>query len=366
MYKYKNKIYIIGYLLIQQFSVSQTLPKKDFILSGQAHYGFIISHRNNMSHLIKGYVSGAELNYTLRTDGRKAWQQIHNYPEIGVGFLYLELANHPQLGHLMSLYPFTNIRLNKLNKKVNLNLRLGTGLAYITKPFDINTNPKNIVIGSYLNGFVNLRLSSTFILAEAWRIDAGLGLTHASNGSFSTPNLGLNMVTINLGLGYAFGNKICQYRKDVIPKVNRKWERSIISVVGVKEMEMPDGPKYMAYGLQANLYRILNYKSSFGGGVEISYNNVTKQVWEEKSIHTDKISDIIQVGAKVGYSFTMHRLSLPIDFGVYIYKRQDYNGLFFHRIGLRYMITKSLIANVTLRTHWATADYFEWGIGYSF
>lgn len=352
------------YILFSIPFVAQNKPTQDFIVSGQAHYGFIISHRNNMANLIKGYVSGAELNYLFRTDGCKTWQQIHNYPEIGVGVMYLELANHSQLGHLMSIYPFTNIRLNKQNKKFNLNLRLGTGLAYVTKPFDINTNPKNIVIGSYLNGFVNLRLSSSFVIAEVWRIDAGLGLTHASNGSFSSPNLGLNMATLNLGLGYAFGTKICQYRKDVIPPVNTKWERSIIAVAGMKEMEMPDGPKYLAYGVQANVYRKLNYKNNVGCGVEMTYNNVTKQVWEEKSMHTDKLSDILQVGAKVSYSFNMHRLSLPIDFGVYVYKKQDYNGLFFHRIGLRYMVTKSLIANVTLRTHWATADYFEWGIGY--
>lgn len=85
-----NKIAIsaIGCILISLFSVAQNVPGKDFTLSGQAHYGFIISHRNNMANLIKGYVSGAELNYIFRTDGSKPWQQIHNYPEIGVGVLY--------------------------------------------------------------------------------------------------------------------------------------------------------------------------------------------------------------------------------------------------------------------------------------
>ena len=361
-----NKIAIsaIGCILISLFSVAQNVPGKDFTLSGQAHYGFIISHRNNMANLIKGYVSGAELNYIFRTDGSKPWQQIHNYPEIGVGVLYLELANHSQLGHLAAVYPYTNIRLNKSHKRFNLNLRLGTGLAYVTKPFNINTNPKNIVIGSYLNGFVNLRLSSTVMITKALRLDVGIGLTHASNGSFSTPNLGLNMATINLGLGYAFGNKECVYKKDKILPVLRKWEPSIISIIGMKELEMPNGPKYLAYGLQLNLYKKINYKTSLGGGIEMTYNNATKQVWEEQSMHTDKVSDIAQVGAKISYAFTMHRLSVPVDFGVYVYKKQDYNGLFFHRIGLRYMVTKSIIANITLRTHWARADYFEWGIGY--
>ena len=50
----------------------------------------------------------------------------------------------------------------------------------------------------------------------------------------------------------------------------------------------------------------------------------------------------------------------------YICKLFGNNGMFFNRIGLRYMLSKHPIANVTLLTHFAKADYFEWGMGYEF
>ncbi len=91
------------------------------------------------------------------------------------------------------------------------------------------------------------------------------------------------------------------------------------------------------------------------------------QQWADDDVnYNPTFGDILQAGAKVSYSFNMHRLSLPIDFGYYFYKKQHVNGMFFHRIGLRYMVTKHVIANMTLLTHWAKADYFEWGLGYEF
>jgi hypothetical protein len=346
---YKKVIYILFIILIPMLGEAQLTPSSDFMVSAQGHYGYIMSHRNSMRNLIKGHIYGAEVNYIFRTDGSKTWQQIHNYPEMGLCFLHLYLANPTQLGNLEALYPYANLRLNKQSKKVALNLRLGVGLAYLTKPFDRLENHQNGAIGSHVNGFVNLRLSSAVMLGKSWRLDTGVGLTHASNGAISTPNLGLNMPTLNLGLGYVFGNKTYALQKDssIAPAV-KKWECMIIAAAGLKQLEAPEGHEYMAYGLQANFYKVLNHKNKVGGGLEMAYNTATKQVWANDSVYTSKFSDIAQFGAKASYSFNMNKFSLPVDFGVYIYKKQAYNGAFFHRIGVRYMATKHIIVNGVL------------------
>lgn len=358
---------IIVCLFFPSIQEAQNTPTRDFVISAQGHYGYIMSHRNNMSHLIKGHIYGAELNYIFRTDGTKPWQQTHNYPEVGVCLLHMYLANPEQLGTLEAIYPYTNIRLNKQNRTMSLNLRLALGLGYATKSFDRITDHKNNVLGSRFNAFVNIRLNTVIKLSDSWRVDAGVGLSHASNGAFKTPNLGLNMTTVNLGLGYVFGNKTLNLKKDTIPRCEKKWQPSVIAVFGMKELESPGGMGYLAYGLQFNVYRTLNYKNKIGGGLEVAYNNATIQRWADDDANYQPVfGDILQAGAKFSYSFNMHRLSLPIDFGVYFYKKQHVNGIFFHRIGLRYMVTKHIIANVTLLTHWAKADYFEWGLGYQF
>ncbi|MFL5762405.1 MAG: acyloxyacyl hydrolase [Bacteroidia bacterium] len=342
-----------------------TRCKKNFILSAQGHFGYSIAHHDYMAHLIKDHIYGAELNYIFRTCGKKCWQPMYKFPEFGFSGVFVYLGNPAQLGNLVALYPYTNLRLNKERRKFDLALRLGFGMAYITKPFDRITNHQNNAIGSHYNGFVNVRLSGSFMLAKAWRMDMGVGLMHASNGSMRTPNLGLNMATVNMGVGYVFGDKNLQMKCDsVMPKISKRWHSAVIGVAGVKELEHPGGSKYMAYGLMLNSYWSKNYKNRFGGGLEISYNNATRHEAIFDTISVVKNTEILQGGAKLGYVFQLDRLSFPIEFGAYFYRSKGNDDLFFHRIGLRYMMNKHFIASVTLLTHWAKADYFEFGFGY--
>ncbi|CAN5349431.1 hypothetical protein BH10BAC1_BH10BAC1_09660 [soil metagenome] len=362
-------IFAVFLFLLSVNSVAQdsTKKKKDFVLMVDGHCGYIISHRGSIVHLIKGQIGGAELNYIFRTSGKQPWQAMHSYPDFGVSYMHLYLANPAEIGNLDAVYPYVNLRVNKMRRSVKMYVRVGVGLAWMSKPFDRITNHKNNAIGSYLNGFVNLRFSSSYMLSPSWRLDAGVGLTHASNGAVKTPNLGLNMATINLGLGYVFGNKKLVMRNDsVFPKIIHRWHPSIISTFGFKELEHPLGNKYLSYSASANLYYSTGYKSKFGTGVEFVYSNANRKKLESDSISTERIKDVLKIGVKGGYAFVIDRLSIPIDFGIYVYQNDRLNERFFHRIGFRYMVTKHVIANVTLYTHWAKADYFEWGVGYEF
>ena len=358
-------LYIYILCLGSVFLRAQDSPSHDFVLSLQGQTGYAIAHHSNMTQLIKGHLFGGELDYIFRTDGSRLWQQIHHYPEMGLAVVHLDLGNPQQLGTLEGIYPYANIRLNNLSRKVSLNLKLGLGLCYITKPFDRITNHQDNAIGSHVNGFVNIRLNTVIPLSKAWRLDVGAGLSHASNGAITTPNLGLNMANINLGVGYAFGNKNLQLKKDSIPKAKRELITQIIGVVGVKELMPPGTKRYTSYGLMANFYYKFNHKNYLGGGVEMSYCNSLKKYLNDDSLKVTP-GNLIRAGVKISYSFNMNRLSLPIDFGFYVFDQRDFDGRFFHRIGLKYLINKHLIANITLITHWAVADYFEWGLGYQF
>ncbi len=352
-------------LLVPVLSQAQDSPSHDFILSVQGQTGYAIAHHSNMTQLIKGHLLGGELNYVFRTDGSRPWHQIHKYPEIGMTAIHLDLGNPQQLGTLEGIYPYANIRLNNLNRKISFNLKLGLGLCYITRPFDRITNHQDNAIGSHVNAFVNLRLNTIIPLSKSWRLEVGVGLSHASNGAMKTPNLGLNMTTLNLGVGYAFGNKDLQLKKDTIIKPKRVLITQVIGLFGIKELMPPGTQRYTSYGLMANFYYKLNDKNKIGGGAEMSYCNSLRKYLSDDSLNVTT-ANLLRAGIKISYAFNMNRISLPIDFGFYVFDKQNFDGRFFHRVGLRYLINKHLIANATLITHWAVADYFEWGLGYQF
>jgi hypothetical protein len=35
-------------------------------------------------------------------------------------------------------------------------------------------------------------------------------------------------------------------------------------------------------------------------------------------------------------------------------------------VGMRYRFDNGLLLNLVLKSHWAKADYVEWGVGYTF
>jgi hypothetical protein len=59
-------------------------------------------------------------------------------------------------------------------------------------------------------------------------------------------------------------------------------------------------------------------------------------------------------------------LSFLFQAGVYPYTRYKDDGIIYSRLGLRYLFGKHILANITLKTHFAKADNIEFGLGYTF
>jgi hypothetical protein len=55
-----------------------------------------------------------------------------------------------------------------------------------------------------------------------------------------------------------------------------------------------------------------------------------------------------------------------LGMGAYVKDRYQPDGPLYHRIGMRYQFSNGITANLVLKSHWAKADYVEWGIGYTF
>ena len=60
----------------------------------------------------------------------------------------------------------------------------------------------------------------------------------------------------------------------------------------------------------------------------------------------------------------MGRISFPIEMGVYLRQLTEPDGLFFHRLGVRYFGKNGLVLAFGMRSHFAVAYNFEFGVGY--
>lgn len=69
-------------------------------------------------------------------------------------------------------------------------------------------------------------------------------------------------------------------------------------------------------------------------------------------------------GFHVGHQLEFGHLSFINQMGVYLYAKDKSDGPVYLRTALRYKLSNKAIVNLALKTHWAKADFVEFGLGY--
>ncbi|MBI4929741.1 MAG: acyloxyacyl hydrolase [Bacteroidetes bacterium] len=366
-----KRIITIFFILISYALFCQdTLPGKKLYVNLNAHYGFIIPHHRNMEYLIKSHVPAGELNFILQTNGAKRWEQVYKNPEKGLGLYFADLGNAEQLGQAIGIFPFVNFPLNP-DRKFKLYIRASDGIGLITKPYNRIDNHKNNINGSLLNAFINLKLNSVFYPAKNMRMETGIGLSHLSNGAWTMPNLGINIATVNVGISFKKSENKNQ-QSAIIQAVKpdtlkQKYFFTIIAAAGQNEASAPDGKKYAAYSVYATEWKTVSEKSRFCMGADAFYEMKNLATAERDTLFdtSNKLNNL-QLGLRFGYELVVGKFSLPLEMGAYVFSKTTVKGPLYHRIGIRYQATQHFIINYTLKTHWATAENVEFGIGYKF
>ncbi len=362
-FRYMYVLFIFYFPLV---AYSQDSVRCGSWISANIHYGFIMpAYSNSMLYLIRAHVPAIEVDYLYKPCGSEPWETDYHLAETGVAFFSGWLGNPTELGNMYGVYPFVNFHLQQ-NYSEALYLRFGVGLGYLPVIFNRLTNYKNDVIGSHLNAMINLRLTSHFYLSDRLRLETGLGITHCSDGNFTTPNLGINLLTLNTGLSYCINPyKTCvKGACDTAPL--RKVQNEILVAAGISQNEPPGGRYFGAVTLSGDRYYTLSKKSRFGGGVDIfnNYANIAKL--QAQNVYLSSPIENTQIGIKAAYELTLGNLTMPMEMGYYVFTKFQTPGNLYNRFGLRYFFGKHAIANLTLLTHFASAVYVEWGGGYRF
>jgi hypothetical protein len=240
---------------------------------------------------------------------------------------------------------------------------MGVGLAYASKIYD----PEDSIlilsmgVGSRLNALVQMGVSNQFFFGKHM-FSLALDMTHFSNGSTKVPNYGLNLPFISLGYGY----RIKESSLDSISRNEVKrpyWEYGLMGIASVKQINPVGGKYYGCYGLNLVGRRFFNGKS----GLEMSIDLFSKQAVLGYQPQIPKTQlDIIQLGLFAGYLMPFDKLHVIVGMGYYVRDKYQPEDPVYHRVGLRYVFKNGINANLVLKSHWARADYVEYGIGYTF
>lgn len=351
---------LIIFLAIQLLSFGQA----DELLGVQGRFktGFLIGHRAVMGHLPKQHAMAGELSFVRKSNGGKAWHSAYKMPEYGITLFGGSVGNLDILGTYYGAYGFIEIPWVK-KELFHLNGKLGAGMGFGTKQYDEVTNPKNVAMSSIGNALICIGIDARYYFKKNW-ISVGVDMTHFSNGSFKVPNLGLNLPFASIAFGRYV--KKAKEKSDTIVAFTTPQRKVLYGVTGVlsaKEVFPTNGKKYPVFALSAHARIYLKPKV----GWELSMDLIDKQAIFGYRPEIEKSQlDIIQMGVFGGYLLPLDRFHFVLGMGYYVRDKYQPEDAMYHRIGIRYYLKNGIQLNCVLKSHWARADYVEWGVGYTF
>jgi hypothetical protein len=355
-------------LFLSLAAKAQVNTLENWYILAKPKAGFLAAHRSTMAHLPKEHVLGGEISVYKRFSDIGPWQKAYRNPYAGLTLYGSTVGNNAILGQAFGAYGFIDFPIAE-SPKHSISFKLSTGLGYITKVFDQEANPKNVAMSTHVNALVCVGFQGRVRLAEKHELIYGIDLTHLSNGSSKVPNLGLNMPNLSLGYAYRFRQVARQpdssavYSAVTKPRFFENWKLGLLGIVSEKEVFPTGGRHYPVFALSISERKIFRPKL----GAELTFDVVSKQALVAYKPFIDKSQwQMVQMGIFAGYVLPLERFHFVFGMGVYVKDRYRPDNIVYHRVGMRYQFDNGLMANLTLKAHFAKADYVEYGIGYTF
>ena len=334
--------------------------------SGFMYYpGFLYAHTDDARNL-EAHIQGFELSLARTNNKDKNWNRHYKNAQVGYNFIYMDLGNPKLTGKVYSLG--TNFQFRIAGKGHNhLAFRLGTGLGYLTQKFDIKKNRGNMAIGSHWNGCIQLGLIYQTRLSSRLSLKTGVGLTHFSNGAIQVPNLGINMPSFFLGLQMGFKKESAKIMDTLKSFKTTVKPHEILINYAFKEKFTAKPRQFHIVSLGYRFNKPLSPVRRWYLGADLVWDPT--HPYSHALLATEPrvgIDNSTELGVLIGHRYDIGRFAMLTDIGFYLLNPYQTKYFSYQRIGFRYELNKDWFVNGTLKIHFGTADYFEWGIGYKF
>ncbi len=353
------------------------------ILSGQplrysyepaVNVGKIFKHTSRFTAPINGLSVGGELNTNFHTMGKHDWHEWTGYPTFGLKVSYYSFGDQQTFGSAVGFCPNVSFRFFQQSRFI-AHARVGGGLALVTRPFTLWDNAFNDATSSYLNNITSVRLGVGYEISNHWDILLSGSFTHYSNGASTLPNLGINVVAVNLGIRYRPNpwKKADFLRRDSLPTASKRIGVSLEYGMNFRPSGTSGGARYPGYIVNVMATRMLGRgnRLSAGFGYEFSGNvynfmnhielfDTQKERWNNASRITFLAQDEVIWG----------NFSFVVVIGAYLSRSFGQQFPVFEKLGYRYYFnlggTAKAHMGIYLKAHKAIAENITYSVGINF
>jgi hypothetical protein len=329
-------------------------------LSVSAEYtpGFLIAHRADLKGLAThnyGFAIGLE-----REMHNSFWGKNYRKPVVGGNVVVYNIGRE-NTGYAVGGLLTCKLQIIQLGRST-LHFRMGTGLSYLTKKFDIFTNRRNVAIGTHINGSMQTALLGHTNFNPLF-LEYGLVMTHYSNAAFKLPNLGYNMPAFLFKVGYGLGDaKTLKY--DSFHRNN--WQYSGTLLYGRRQADYSNPVNFNIQAMQLRVLKKGKANNQWRIGIDAALDK-TYRFAKDITIDLSEIplNQQLEVAVSTGYQWNFGRMDVLGEIGAYVLQPEKLKKPLLQRAGLRYRITEEIALQSTLKFHRGVADYLELGISYT-
>jgi hypothetical protein len=338
---------------------------KEWRSGGSFHKGKVYQHSSLLAPIIERQAVGYEIFLARQTNGKHSWEAFFNYPEYGMSYSFFDLGCPGFVGTAQSLCPYLNFNLFDCRNPVNFQLKTGTGIAYVEKIYNSETNPLNHAFSTHLNIVLNAQLRIVCKLNSTWSLSAGAEVLHLSNGAYKMPNLGLNTFNYFMGINQLFGkkNRFIPFGNH-INKKNKNWDCSVFLLGGIKQINPIGGKTYFAGDFNMELSKKHLQFTRFGLSLDVTHDGSEYDCIIFQSLPEVDRLKTTRIGVSGGYAWLFGAFSVDLYFGTYLHEPNHLYGKVYQRTSLRYPLSDRVKLSLAFRNHKGKADFIGLGFGY--
>ena len=337
-------------------------PRIDQYMAGY-HTGFIFAHSEEVQNTSGATPRGIELVWARQRNDPAVWNLCGCSPIQGLQFSFYDYDT-PILGQSWGL-AYLLEPTYRLSKKSSFAFRSAAGLAYLNRPYDVQSNPTNQSYSIAVNAYLALGIGYWYQLSDHWRAGFHIQYQHISNGGLRLPNKGINWPTAGLSISYQPRPRPQQkFERTAFQKTEGiRWDATLFSVAK-RVAGRADGSsdRYLVAGAGFQGARQVGRMNNLTLGTEISWDDALGRRLRESGSSLDPWRATVLVG----HEFIFGRFLFSQRLGVYLYQAGNFFDPVLHRWGLAYRISNHWSAGVNLQAHRQVADYTDFRVSFSF
>lgn len=366
-----QKLFILAlfvFLFLKHSCVDAQERKFQKALTFSFESGPMLSNGTDWGDHIKNAVDykAVDIQLSWKKISPTKFNYLYRFPSLGVGF-NSTIPYFTEIGRPQVIYGFMDIPFSiaAQSNRISFGYFLHMGVGFNLKPFHPDINPINQYIGSKVNCYIQVGLTSAVRLTDRIDFQTSLGFKHFSNGATRRPNAGINLFPLNMGINVKLGDLIALPDEEPVFKENVKnsfWNFALYT--GMRNYEI-GAPSYFRGGIGFNHLIEPSPKYRLGIGMDLFWAQGMKLRFPDQKFSFKDQTSLAVVGSWE-WQLT-ERIFVPIAFGAYLYRNEqnEETSWFYQRVGARYRFDNKMSVGMQIKAHKAKADFFEFTVGYT-